>query len=111
MIDEGLPEAEVTLLCDNVFMQNVVDRFGEGIETETVDEEAFRASVTVRPSKTFFSWVVGFCGGIRIAGGYNAVTYELELPGIDDEMAVCVWKDGHVDSGSTRSICDCLASR
>lgn len=111
MIDEGLPEAEVTLLCDNVFMQNVVDRFGEGIETETVDEEAFRASVTVRPSKTFFSWVVGFCGGIRIAGGYNAVTYELELPGIDDEMAVCVWKDGHVDSGSMRSICDCLASR
>ena len=57
----------MTLLCDNVFMQNVVDRFGEGIETETVDEEAFRASVTVRPSKTFFSWVVGFCGGIRIA--------------------------------------------
>ena len=45
------------------------------------------------------------------AGGYNAVTYELELPGIDDEMAVCVWKDGHVDSGSMRSICDCLASR
>lgn len=68
MIDEGLPEAEVTLLCDNEFMQNVVDRFGEGIETETVDEETFRASVTVRPSKTFFSWVVGFCGGIRIAG-------------------------------------------
>ena len=44
-------------------------------------------------------------------GGYNAVTYELELLGIDDEMVVCVWKDGHVDSGSTRSICDCLASR
>ena len=58
----------MTLLCDNEFMQNVVDRFGEGIETETVDEEAFRAFVTVRPSKTFFSWVVGFCGGICIAG-------------------------------------------
>lgn len=68
MIDEGFPEAEVTLLCDNEFMQNVVDRFGEGVETETVDEETVRASVTVRPSKTFFSWVVGFCGGIRIAG-------------------------------------------
>ena len=44
-------------------------------------------------------------------GGYNAVTYELELPGIDDEMAMCVWHDGHVDSGSMRSICDCLAFR
>ena len=68
MIDEGLSEVEVTLLCDNEFMQNVVDRFGEGIETETVDDETFRAFVTVRPSKTFFSWVVGFSGGIRIAG-------------------------------------------
>lgn len=68
MIDEGLSEVEVTLLCDNEFMQNVVDRFGEGIETEIVDNDTFRASVTVRPSKTFFSWVVGFCGGIRITG-------------------------------------------
>ena len=68
MIDEGLPEAEVTLLCDNEFMQNVVDRFGEGIETSVIDEDTFTASITVRPSKTFFSWVVGFCGGIRIAG-------------------------------------------
>ena len=46
-----------------------------------------------------------------ITGNCNAITYELELPGIDDEMAICVWKNGHVDSGSMRSICDCLASR
>ena len=43
--------------------------------------------------------------------GYNAVTYELILPGIDDGMAVCIWRDGHVDSGSMRSICGCLAAR
>ena len=42
-------------------------------------------------------------------GGYNAVTYDLVLPGIEDEMGLCIWKDGHVDSGSMRSICDCLA--
>ena len=46
-----------------------------------------------------------------IADGCNAITYELELPGIGDEMAVCIWRDGHVDSGSMRRICDCLASR
>ena len=46
-----------------------------------------------------------------IEGGYNAVTYELELPGIDGDFQIAFWKDGHVDSGSTRSICDCLASR
>ena len=33
----------------------------------------------------------------------------LVLPGIEDEMGLCIWKDGHVDSGSMRSICDCLA--
>lgn len=42
-------------------------------------------------------------------GGYNAATYDLVLPGIEDEMGLCIWKDGHVDSGSMRNICDCLA--
>ena len=42
-------------------------------------------------------------------GGYNAATYELTLPGIDSELWLAIWKDGHVDSGSPKSICDCLA--
>ena len=43
--------------------------------------------------------------------GCNAITYELILPDCEEEeMAVCIWKNGHVDSGSMRSICDCLAS-
>ena len=46
-----------------------------------------------------------------IEGGCNAVTCELELPGIDGDFQIAFWKDGHVDSGSTRSICDCLAFR
>ena len=45
------------------------------------------------------------------AGGYNAVTYELVLPGIDGEFQIVFWKDGHADSDSTRRIIDCLASR
>lgn len=67
MIDDDMEEAVVTLVCDNTFMQNVVDRFGEGVETEVVDEGTFKAVVSVHPSRTFFSWIVGFCGGIRIA--------------------------------------------
>ena len=46
-----------------------------------------------------------------IRGGFNAVTYELELPGIDGEFMIAFWRTGHVDSGSTRSVFDCLASR
>lgn len=43
--------------------------------------------------------------------GCNAITYEMSLPDCEeDEMAICIWKDGHVDSGSMRSICECLAS-
>ena len=45
-----------------------------------------------------------------VRGGCKAITYEMILPGIDEEMALCVWKDGRVDSGSVKSICDCLAS-
>ena len=71
MIDEDLPETAITLVCDNHYMQNVIDRFGEEIETEVINDNCFRATVTVRPSKTFFSWVVGFCGGIRIAEPAN----------------------------------------
>ncbi|MBP3802549.1 MAG: hypothetical protein J6I76_01440 [Oribacterium sp.] len=44
-------------------------------------------------------------------GGYNAITCELELPGIEGEFMIAFWSDGHVDSGSTRRIIDCLASR
>ena len=46
-----------------------------------------------------------------IRGGCNAVTYELELPGIDGDFQIAIWRDGHVDSGSTRRIIECLAAR
>ena len=54
--------------------------------------------------------------GTSVIHGYrllfNAITYELLLPDCEDEeMAICIWKTGHVDSGSMRSICDCLAAR
>ena len=41
-------------------------------------------------------------------GGFTAVTYDLVLPGIEEPMMLVVWKDGHVDSGTTRRIIECL---
>ena len=32
--------------------------------------------------------------------GANAITYRLILPGIEEEMAIAIHKDGHIDSGS-----------
>ena len=56
----------VELLCDNEVMRSVIDRFGENVRTETVDEQHFRATVEVAPSPPFFSWVFTFGGKIRI---------------------------------------------
>ena len=56
----------VKLLCDNEVMRSVIDRFGENVRTETVDEQHFRATVEVAPSPPFFSWIFTFGGKIRI---------------------------------------------
>ena len=66
MFDGNEEECEVTLIAENKYMLNIIDRFGEDVPTEIVDSEHFSAKVTVRPSSTFFSWVFQFRGGIRI---------------------------------------------
>lgn len=66
MYDDNLPEKNVTLRCKNELMRNVLDRFGEDVKTTIVDEESFRARVTVVPSSTFFGWVLYYKGGILI---------------------------------------------
>ena len=53
----------------------------------------------------FYRRAVGQCE----KGGFNAVTYDLELSGIEGEFMIAIWRSGHVDSGSTRRIIDCLA--
>lgn len=54
-----------------------------------------------------FLWdnAVGEC----LTKGYNAVAFEMVIPETDEPMLLCVWKDGHVDSGSERSVIDCMA--
>ena len=60
---------------------------------------------TTQPvSMDFYRRAVEEC----VKGGCNAVTYELELPGIDGDFMIAFWKDGHVDSGTTKRIIDCL---
>ena len=39
--------------CDNVLMKNVIDKFGENINTVHVSENQFIAKVIVSTSKTF----------------------------------------------------------
>ncbi len=55
-------------------------------------------------SMDFYRRAVDQC----VKGGCNAITYELELPGIEGEFMIAFRRDGHVDSGTTRRIIDCL---
>ena len=67
MFDTDQPE-EVQLLCHVSTMKHVIDHFGVDVETEPVDEERFRANILVCTSSTFYRWIFGFNGKMRILG-------------------------------------------
>ena len=52
-------------------MNVIVDKFGTKVKTEEVDDQHFRATVTVCPSPTFYRWVFGWNGGMKIVGPEN----------------------------------------
>ena len=59
-------DCTVTLRCDNSVMKDVIDRFGEGVKTSTLDDTSFLAEVEVSVSQTFFAWVFAYAGRITI---------------------------------------------
>lgn len=65
MYDTEKP-VEVSLLCENNLMKHLIDHFGLDVETEIVDDSHFRARVLVCTSPTFYRWVFGWCGRMKI---------------------------------------------
>ena len=59
-------EVRVKLECRNELMKYVIDRFGDGVETEPSNGETFICYANVCLSPTFYGWVFGFGGDIRI---------------------------------------------
>ena len=59
---------EVTLLCDVELMKAVIDHFGSNVRTKPVGDNQFRATVKVCPSPTFYRWIFGWGGKMRIEG-------------------------------------------
>lgn len=57
---------EVSLLCNSNLMMHVIDQFGIDVDTKPVDDEHFRAKVQIYPSPTFYRWVFGWGGKIKI---------------------------------------------
>ena len=64
----GEDTVEVELLCESFVMNAIVDNFGISVDTEEVDDNHFKAKVTVSLSPTFYRWVFGWNGAIRITG-------------------------------------------
>lgn len=66
-------ESEIELLCDADVMFGILDKFGTKVQTEKVDEGHFKATVTADISPTFFGWVLGYGGKIKIISPKNVV--------------------------------------
>ena len=58
--------SEVMLQCENSVMKSIIDRFGSTIRTKSLDAEHFQVKVKVCVGPTFYRWVFGFGGKIRI---------------------------------------------
>lgn len=66
--------SEVELLCDNDVMFGIIDKFGKDVTTEKVDSKHFKVTAMADISPTFFGWIVGFGGKIKITGPEKAVS-------------------------------------
>ena len=64
---------EVVLRCDVDLMKAVIDKFGSNVRTKPVGEKQFFATVKVCPSPTFYRWVFGWDGKIKIDGPDSAI--------------------------------------
>nr|WP_288974938.1 WYL domain-containing protein [uncultured Shuttleworthia sp.] len=67
MFDTDQPE-EVQLQCHISTMKYLIDNFGMDVKTEPIGEDSFRATVLVCTSSTFYRWIFGFNGKIKILG-------------------------------------------
>ncbi len=66
-------ECKVRLLCKNLLMNSIIDRFGEDVSTQIVDESRFGVETTVDLSSNFYGWVFASAGKMRIVEPQEAV--------------------------------------
>lgn len=64
---------KVTLLCKSSMMKILIDNFGVDVDTTSVGEDHFEAKVSVCTSPTFYSWVFGFNGSIKITAPESVI--------------------------------------
>lgn len=64
----GDETATVELLCEANLMNAIIDHFGMNVRTKEADDQHFTAKVTVSLSPTFYRWIFGWNGAVKILG-------------------------------------------
>ena len=86
--------------------QRITEDLSFHLTLRQLSEELHASPTTIKNAfRSVYHHAVEACN----KGGYNAATYEMVMPDIDSELWLAIWKDGHVDSGSPKGICACLA--
>lgn len=57
---------EVTLTFSGCMLSDIYDKFGEDIKIKKIGENTYSVDLQIQVSKTFFAWVVGTQGIVRI---------------------------------------------
>ena len=60
------PRQIVELQVDNDLMDPIIDKFGPNVTTYACDQHSFRVEATVSIGTTFYNWVFGFHGKVKI---------------------------------------------
>ena len=57
---------KVTIQFDKELLNDIYDKFGTNLHIQKVDANLFKTTLEVQTSKTFFIWVIGTLGKVRI---------------------------------------------
>ena len=83
-------EAEVTIRCKHELIDQVIDKFGEGIKPKNITGSTFDFTVTVSLSETFFAWVFTYAGGMTVIRPEKASNWYINMlqNALDDALGV-----------------------
>lgn len=54
-------------------MNNIIDRFGEQVQTEIVDNAHFKATVSVILGSAFYAWIFNYAGKMKLLSPVSVV--------------------------------------
>lgn len=60
------PRQTVELQVENGLMDAIIDKFGVDVTTYACDQHSFRVEATVSTGTTFYNWIFGFAGKVKI---------------------------------------------